>query len=71
LTGRSRIKNLNNATTSFTDVGKRRIHEDGELGYSFKLSHKDARNKAEIMEHRIKRLLFEEERAQRLSETAK
>mmetsp|Transcript_6216 Transcript_6216/g.4689 ORF Transcript_6216/g.4689 Transcript_6216/m.4689 type:complete len:94 (+) Transcript_6216:275-556(+) len=59
---------------SFTDansMGKRRIHEDGELGYSFKLNHKDAKIKAEIMENRIRRLLFEEERAKKLSEVAK
>jgi hypothetical protein len=51
--------------------GVRRVHQDGILMLDKHLSVIDSTHKIEIMQNRVKRLLFEEERARKLSLLAK
>lgn len=51
--------------------GTRRVHQDGVIMLDKHLSVKDSSHKIEIMQNRVKRLLYEEERARKLSQMAK
>jgi len=57
---------------SFGDItAKRRVMEDGVYMLDTHLEQRDNETKMHVMENRIKRLLFEEERARREAEKAR
>lgn len=51
--------------------GYRRVHQDGVMMLDRHYEMKDSTFKIEIMQNRVKRLLFEEERARKLESLAK
>ena len=51
-------------------TGTRRVHGDGIVMLDQNLSLKDSDQKIAIMQSRVKRLLFEEQRARKLSQVA-